>query len=111
MPNRFELTLFLEDSLVQQSELYARLELITLDQNVTEDIAPRSPQSPSRLRRWGQALLAYWVGDRATEPKIWTKRDLDGHDYYVVYDPFDQRRRTFGSAESVRIWLEERYNH
>jgi len=106
MPNRFELTFYLEDRLVHSSkDLYARLEL--LNSEYAQPTERVSAESPSRWQRWGQALFRYFLG--AKEPRIVTKIDRDGHLFYEVYDPIDRRHHTFGSEHDVRVWLEERY--
>lgn len=94
---------------MQQQDLYARLELIQ-----PSDLERSTPNSPnrlsgaqSRLSAWGRTLLKYFLGSK--EPQIATKRDLDGHVYYVVFDPVDRRRYMFGSEHEVRVWLEGRY--
>jgi|GEM_PF-1014197 len=105
MPNRFELTLHLEDRLVHSEDLYARLELINSEPaQLTARVAV---ESPSRWQRWGHALFRYFLGSK--EPRIVTKTDREGNSCYEVYDPIDRRHYTFGSEHDVRVWLEERY--
>lgn len=109
MPNRFELTLILEDSLVQQQDLYARLELITPELEAQRAINADSlkPKITDRLGQWGNTLLKYFTGSR--EPRISSHRGADGNVYYEVYDPIDRQRHTFSSEHEVRVWLEGRY--
>jgi len=111
MPNRFELTFFSEDRLVQNQDLYARLELITPETEPFTATQLAQTQQRSRLKsRLGQvamALLKFFVGSR--EPQIATKYDREGNAYYSVYDPIDRSHQTFHSEEAVRAWLDGRY--
>jgi hypothetical protein len=43
------------------------------------------------------------------EPKIYHRRDRQGHSYLEVHDPKTGQSATFNTAREVRIWLEERY--
>ena len=98
---------------MHQQDLYARLELLTpsdVERQATIQPVTTQPQRDAitvRFGRWGKALLTYFLGSR--EPQILTKRDHDGHIYYVVFDPIDQRRHTFSSEHDVRTWLDKRY--
>jgi hypothetical protein len=98
----------LEDSLVPHQDLYARLEGLTpSDLNRSAPAPTVWTLTQRRIIRWSQALVKSFLGSR--EPQITRKVDLDGHGYYVVFDPVDQRRYTFGSEQEVRIWLDQRY--
>ncbi|MEM1279677.1 MAG: hypothetical protein AAF827_22200 [Cyanobacteria bacterium P01_D01_bin.6] len=89
--------------------LYARLELLVEpiqdSRAMPSELATRA--SRARWRRWGQALLNYFVGSQ--DPRITTRRNDEGHLYYEVYDPVDRARHYFDSESAVRAWLEERY--
>ena len=115
MPNRFELTCFLKDTLMTQQELYAQLELISPEQQeqaaATHTLID-SETAQGRQSRWsqlGRAVVNYLVGAQAQDPKIWTHRDRDGHLYYEAYDPVTRTRHHFDSERAVRVWLDERY--
>lgn len=111
MPNRFELTFVSEDRLVQNQDLYARLELITPETEpfTATQLAKAQPRSrlQSRLGQVAVTLLKFFVGSR--EPQIVTKHDRDGNAHYSVYDPIDRSHQTFHSEEAVRAWLDGRY--
>ncbi len=105
MPNRFVLTGHSEDKLVQNQDLYARLELIA-PQPRSSAIA-RVAAMGGRLRQWSHAALRYFVGSQ--EPRITTQINHDGQRVYAVYDPVDQRHHHFASEAEVRGWLDQRY--
>lgn len=107
MPNRFELTLFSEDRLVQQPDLYARLELITPELEPAHPVPSRPSARSGRWSQWGHALLKYFVGSK--EPQISTHYDDAGNPFYVVYDPVAHQRYTFDTEQAVRTWLDGRY--
>ncbi|MEM1292219.1 MAG: hypothetical protein AAGH67_12155 [Cyanobacteria bacterium P01_H01_bin.162] len=99
-----------------QQDLYARLELISPEQQ-EQAAAPHARLDSemareSRQSRWsqlGHAIVNYLVGAQAQDPTIWTKRDRKGHLYYEAYDPVTQTRHHFDSERAVRVWLDERY--
>ena len=99
-----------------QQDLYARLELISPEQ-LEQAAAPHTliaseTARGSRQSRWsqlGHAIVHYLVGAQAQAPKIWPKRDRDGHLYYEAYDHVTPARHHFDSERAVRVWLDERY--
>lgn len=42
-------------------------------------------------------------------PRIRQVDGMDGHPYYLTYDPVTGMKHRFDSEESLRIWLEQRY--
>ncbi|MEO1297730.1 MAG: hypothetical protein AAFW75_18510, partial [Cyanobacteria bacterium J06636_16] len=84
------------------------------------DLPETSTREPSRLlwpRVWhalkaylqgtGRSLVAFLCGSH--ELHIATKRDREGNDYFVAYDPVTQTRLTFTSERELRVWLDKRY--
>lgn len=103
---------------MRNTDLYARLELISPESLTPGVVKPVSPVAPSRvsqiwtqlnarLRSTGRSLLRSWSG--SMEPRITTKRDRHGANYFAVYDPIDGNHHTFHSETDVRAWLEQRY--
>lgn len=94
-----------------QTDLYARLELITTDPNhrtATSSASANQVTARNRLTQWGKTLLKYFTGSQ--EPQITLRRDRASNVYYSVYDPVNQYRDTFDSEHAVRAWLDERYH-
>jgi hypothetical protein len=60
-------------------------------------------QKASLWQRWIKAL----AGDR--EPRVFHRRDRQGHSYLEVYDPTTRKTHRFDTAQEVRVWLERRY--
>lgn len=93
-------------------DLYARLELISLDCDSTGD-AKFQNKTPvwARLRAWlkplGRSLLAYLCG--SSEPQITTRQDASGNPCFSAYDPVSQQHYTFATEQELRIWLDQRY--
>ncbi|MEM9003626.1 MAG: hypothetical protein AAGE59_08885 [Cyanobacteria bacterium P01_F01_bin.86] len=101
---------------MKNSDLYARLELITPEFDHSLSLPQRSPKvtqvwgrSKAYLERIGQLLLRYFCG--SSELRIVTKRDGQGNDYFAAYDPISQAHHTFTSEQALRVWLDERYYH
>lgn len=60
-----------------------------------------------QLAALGQWLLTILTeGDRLQI----TQRAIKNGQVWEVYDPSSQRHRQFESEESLRVWLEQRYN-
>ena len=113
---------------MKNRELYARLELIDLESEqslwsiaslpeaakVQSPVSQRSPWTAriasgfrECLEAVGQSLVTFLCG--SSEPRILTKRDRHGQDYWVAYDPVMQVRLTFTSERELRKWLDKRY--
>ncbi|MGF1524702.1 MAG: hypothetical protein ACFBSF_20445 [Leptolyngbyaceae cyanobacterium] len=107
---------------MKNRELYARLELIELESDsqlpiVLLERRSRLPQKLLWTRLWsdlkarlghtGRSLLAFFCD--SYEPRILTKRDCEGNDYFVAYDPVTQAQFTFTTERELRVWLDERY--
>ncbi|MGD1927386.1 MAG: hypothetical protein ACFB12_00640 [Leptolyngbyaceae cyanobacterium] len=94
-----------------QQDLYARLELISPEQEQAPLIDSETARGAhqSRWSQLGRAIVNYLVGAQAQDPTIWTKRDREGHLYYEAYDPVTRTRHHFDSERAVRVWLDERY--
>ena len=97
---------------MKNSDLYARLELITSELEHPTSIhdsrvAQVWAQSKTYLGKVGQSLLQYFCGSQ--EPQITTKRDRRGNTFFVACDPITQAHYTFTSEREVRVWIEQRY--
>jgi hypothetical protein len=57
---------------------------------------------------WFDALLTQLAG--SNEPRIRQVAGRDGQPQWQVYDPVTGDRQRFSDEQSVRIWLDQRYN-
>ena len=97
---------------MKNSDLYARLELITSEFDYS---ASTNPSKVSRfwgrfkayLYKAGQSWLQAFCG--SWEPRIVTKRDREGNTFFSAYDPVTQAHHRFTSERELRIWLDQRY--
>ena len=60
------------------------------------------------LKKIGAKFMRWLCGSQ--EPKIYKRRDRQGHVYYKIYNPTTDRYNMMGSELEVRIWLESRYH-
>ena len=100
---------------MKPNNLYAQLELITTD--FEHPTPAKSSKSSGFNKVWagpkaclgqiGQSLLHYFCG--SMDPRILTKRDRQGNDYFVVHDSCSQEHHTFSSEAELRVWLDKRY--
>lgn len=72
------------------------------------------PEIP--LTFWQKLVRSRWVSvmkslmtNHAGEPKVYHRRDRQGHSYLEVYDPVTKQTHAFDTAHEVRVWLEQRY--
>lgn len=61
--------------------------------------------------RWLRAVGQWLVNTLAEgdQLRIWTKETKQGT-YWFVHNPIDGRHHRFDSEESLRMWIEQRYN-
>lgn len=53
-----------------------------------------------------QNLLDWGAGTYSQEPRICPHRDRQGNEWFEVYDPYHDRLLRFGSAGTLRAWLD-----
>ena len=72
---------------------------------------PTSPSprlQPGKWAAWFDALLTRLAGSH--EPRIRQVSGRNGQPQWQGYDPVTGDRQQFTDEQSVRIWLEQRYN-
>lgn len=72
---------------------------------------PTSPSPRLKSGKWGawfDALLTRLAG--SNEPRIRPVTGRNGQPQWQVYDPVTGDRQKFTDEQSIRIWLEQRYN-
>jgi hypothetical protein len=69
---------------------------------------PTQKTQPSRWQVFVQKMLDAMAGNG--EPKIYHRRDRQGHSYLEVYDPRSGETQIFNTTHEVRVWLEQRYS-
>lgn len=74
----------------------------------SESLTPAlRPWKSFGLRAIAQKLVNLLSGDR--EPKIYHRRDRQGHSYLELYDPASRKIHIFETSHEARVWLEQRY--
>jgi hypothetical protein len=62
--------------------------------------------------QWQGWLIQLWFKfldqcDRRNEPVIWQRRDRQGREWWIAYDPVCSRTVSLSSEAEARLWLDQ----